>query len=164
MKTLWKIFKIVAYGLAIIFITLIVLTLISPISHNARGNKWMLIESRMYLNVVSLAKTNGPNFDFSKLSDEDKIQAIHIASYFDFWIKTNFVWGTSSNQGIVIVCQKQFDNVHKTGFWNSFRRNPAHAVGYSDGSIGLISSEQFTNMNLNGFVTVDTNYEFSIFK
>jgi hypothetical protein len=161
-KTLWKIFKIVVCGFTIIIIALIVLTLISPISHNAKGNRWMLIESRMYLNVISLTKTNGPNFVFSKLSDDEKNQALHIAGYFDFWIKTNFVWGTSSNREIVIVCQKQFDDVHKQGFWNSFQRNPAHAVGYSDGSIGLISSEQFTS--LNGFVAIDTNYEFKVFK
>jgi hypothetical protein len=164
METFSKILKFVVLGFVIIVFILIVLEIFSPISHNAIGNQWTLIECREYLNAVSVDKTNSPNFNFSNLSDEDKTQAFHIAGYFNFWIKTNFVWGTSSNREIVIVCQKQFDNVHKQGFWNSFQRNPAHATGYSDGSIGLISSEQFTNLNLNGFVAINTNYEFKISK
>jgi hypothetical protein len=158
-----KILKIVFCGFTIIVIALVVLTLFSPISHRPLGNRMTLIECRVYLNAISATKTNSANFDFSKLTDDEKSRAVGLASFFDFWIKTNFVWGVGSNRQIVIVCPKQFDNVHKSGFWNSFRRNPAHAVGYSDGHTGLISPEQFTNLNLNGFVSA-TNLTSEIFK
>jgi hypothetical protein len=65
----------------------------------------------------------------------------------------------------VIVCGKEFDNV-PASFWTFHRKNPAGAVGYSDGTTGLISPAQFTNLNLNGFVFISslaTNSEFNIF-
>jgi len=166
METGWKIFKIVVCGFAIVLVTLIVLTLTSPISHNAKGNRWILIEAHVYLRSISFSKTKEPRFDLSKLSGEEKSEPLHIAGYFDFLIKTNFVWGTSSNREIVIVCQKQFNNLPmpKQGFWHSFQNNPAHVAGYSDGSVSLISPEQFTNLNLLGFVVVDKNCEFKAFK
>ena len=163
MKTFLKILKIVFCGFAIIVLALIVLEWFSPISHAPQGNRMTLLECHMYLNAVSPTKTTSPNFNFLKLTDDDKGHAIGLANYFDFWIKTNFVWATSSNREIVIVCPEQFDNIAKPGFWNALRRNPAHAVGYSDGSAGLISPEQFTNLNLSGFVSA-TNLAANIFK
>jgi hypothetical protein len=164
MKTLWKILKFTIYGFGIIIFALIVLEIFFPtITNNAKGNRLALIECREYLNTASLTKTNNASFDFSKLSDDDKGRAIGLAAYIDLLIKTNFVWGTSSNREIVVVCPKQFDNLHLPGFWNSFRRTPAYAIGYSDGSTILISPEQFTNLNLNGFVSA-TNLAANIFK
>jgi hypothetical protein len=163
METFWKILKIIFCGFAIIFLALIVLEWFSPISHAPHGNRMTLIECHEYLNTVSSTKSNSTNFDFSKLTDDDKGRAIGMARIFDFWIKTNFVWRTGSNREIIIVCPEQFDNIPKPGFWNAFWRNPAHAVGYSDGSAGLISPEQFTNLNLSGFVSA-TNLAANIFK
>jgi hypothetical protein len=163
METFWKILKIIFSGFAIIFLALIVLEWFSPISHTPKGNRMTLLECHAYLNAISSAKSNKTNFDFSKLPDDDIGRAIGLANYYDFWIKTNFVWGTSSNREIIIVCPEQFDNIPKPGFWNAFWRNPARAIGYSDGSAGLISPEQFTNLNLNGFVSA-TNLMAEIFK
>jgi hypothetical protein len=36
--------------------------------------------------------------------------------------------------------------------WNLFRQNPAHAVGYSDGSAGLISPEEYAALDLSRFI------------
>jgi hypothetical protein len=164
MKALWKILKFAIYGFGIIILALIVLEIFFPtITNNAKGNRLALIECRVYLNTIVTTKTNSTSFDFSKLDENNIGRAIGLAAYLDFLIKTNFVWGTSSNREIVIVCPKQFDNIHKQGFWNSFSKNPAHAVGYSDGSMDLISPEQFTNLNLNDFISA-TNLTAQIFK
>jgi hypothetical protein len=133
-------------------------------SGKPRGNQLALFECRIYLNFASHTKTNSSNFEFAKLSDEDRHSAIVNALYLDFLIKTNFSW---TKPGVVIVCTKKFDNVHKPGFWNSFFRNPAYAVGYSDGTTKLISPEDLADYNLKGFVSaanLATNSDFNIFK
>jgi hypothetical protein len=72
----------------------------------------------------------------------------------DFLVRSSFVLGNSSNRGIVIVCERQFGNVPQPTIWNLYHQNPAHAVGYSDGTAGLISPEQFSNLNLASFVSL----------
>ena len=60
-----------------------------------------------------------------------------------------------TNREIVIVCEKSFDyNKANTLFWNLFKRNYAYAVGYSDGSAGIISPTEFTNLDLRGFTSL----------
>jgi hypothetical protein len=148
---------VIAFG--IVFLAMQILPMFAG-SRKLRGNQWALVECRSYLEAAGTTKTNNLNFDFSKLSDDDKFHAIFLGRNFDFWAETNFVWGNSSNREIVIVCQTQFDNVHKPDLWNSFWRNPAHAVGYSDGSTGLISSEQYATLNLNGFSSFTNLFAF----
>jgi hypothetical protein len=167
MKTLWKIFKTAAIVVAALIVIFIIL---APNLTSSRliGNRQAIFQCRNYLFEARLAKTNSPNFDFSNLpSDVKHYYGIILAPYFDFLAKTNFVWGNSTNREVVIVSQKQFDNLHKPGFWNSFRSNPAYAVGYSDTTAGIISPEEFTNLNLKGFVSLAslaTNSEFKISK
>jgi hypothetical protein len=166
MKTLWKICKTATIAVAA---AIVIFVIVAP-----RGSKWptgnrlAILECRNYLFVASRVKTNSPSFSFSDFPDDEKYNyEIRLKAYYDFLAKTNFVWGNSSNREIVIVSQKQFDNVHKPGFWNAFRPNPAYAVGYSDGTAGIISPEDFTNLNLNGFVLLSnlaTNSEFKISK
>jgi hypothetical protein len=166
-KTLWKIFKTAAIVVAVIAI---VFVMIAPslTSSRARGNRWAILECRNYLLEAKRSNTNSPNFDYSNFPANDKYTyGVRAEPYFNFLAKTNFVWGNSYNREIVIVSQKQFSNVHKPGFWNSFWPNPAYAVGYSDGTAGIISPEDFTNLNLNGFVSLSslaTNSEFKISK
>ncbi len=52
---------------------------------------------------------------------------------------------------VVLVCDRPYDNVPDYFLW----RSPmAHAVGYSTGKTGLISPEEFSRLDLNGFVDV----------
>jgi hypothetical protein len=153
MKAFLKTLKMAVCGLVVGVLALLVLPLFLSPSHIPKGNVMARLECYIYLKAIGSTKTDSVYFDFSRLSDDAKAQAIDYAYYNDFWIKTNFVWGTSSNREIVFVCPREFDNVHKSGFWNAFWRNPAHVVGYSDGRTGLISPEQFTNLNLSGFVS-----------
>jgi hypothetical protein len=85
----------------------------------------------------------------------------------DFIVKTNFAFENKTNHEIVILCRKQFENVPQQTIWNFYHKNPAYAAGYSDGTVGLISPTEFTNLNLNGFVSVAslaTNSEFNVSK
>ena len=52
---------------------------------------------------------------------------------------------------IVTVCDHPFDNVPQRFFG---RAPMAHAVGYSDGSTGLISAGEFAHLDLKGFLDV----------
>jgi hypothetical protein len=52
---------------------------------------------------------------------------------------------------IVVACDRAYDNVPRSLVWRSPR---THAVGYSTGDSGLISPEEFANLNLSGFVAV----------
>lgn len=137
-------------------------------SGKPRGNRAAILECRDYFFMANRIETNSPSFDFFSLSNDDKQEVVSEFSHWNFWIKTNFVWRSdNSEREIVIVCGQEFDNVHKPGFWNSFFRNPAHAVGYSDKTVGLISPEEFNNLNLRGFVSASnlaTNSDFDIFK
>ena len=55
----------------------------------------------------------------------------------------------------VIVCDRAFDNVPMPTALNFYRKNPAHAVGYSDGTTGLISEGEYQNLDLSGFVDAE---------
>ncbi len=57
----------------------------------------------------------------------------------------------SGGQEIIAVCDRPFDNVPR----RMFRKAPlTHAVGYADGSTGLISVEDFRRLDLRGFLDV----------
>ena len=167
MKILWKIFKTVV----IVFVVLLLLfTIIAPhlaSSGKLRGNERALKNCELEMRIWKSAETNSSSFDFSKLSHEDRRRVLMLVWTLDAQAKTNFLWQTNkTKREIVIVCGKEFDNV-PASFWTFYLNYPAHAVGYSDGSAGLISPEQFTNLNLNGFVSLAslaTNSEFNIFK
>jgi hypothetical protein len=55
----------------------------------------------------------------------------------------------SAPRRVVVVCDQAFDNVPNYLLW---RAPMAHAVGYSTGEIGLISPEEFSSLDLSGFV------------
>ena len=55
---------------------------------------------------------------------------------------------------VVAVCMTPFSNVRIHSQWNVFASNEAHAVGYSDGSAGLIPVSEFAQLDLSGFVPI----------
>jgi len=128
---------------------------------NCGQNSYALTVCRNFaVTTVSAAQDNQSKFEIGKI---DKIEGRILSSLaergwgmsgVDFLVRTNFVLGNSSNREIVIVCERQFGNVPQPTVWNFYRQNPAHAVGYSDGTTGLISPEQFRNLDLSGFVSL----------
>jgi hypothetical protein len=154
-------------GLVLLFVLPLIILPMLASTGRVTGNRQAIILWRHEMVNWKNSITNSPRFDFYKLPGDDQSRTIHLGCYLDSWLKTNFVWGTISNREIVIVCGREFDNVPKPSFWNSFFRNPAHAIGYSNGSVGLISPNDFTNLNLNGYVSawnLATNSEFGISK
>ena len=67
----------------------------------------------------------------------------------DFLVRTNF--NIPEPKLIVIACNTEFETTWLT-IWHFFRRNPAHAVGYSDGTTGFIPSEQYVRLDRTGLV------------
>jgi len=130
-----------------------------PFTHpsNCGGNSAALAvckESVLTLRVVSEDK--GEKFNLYGLSPSDTAELVRYAN--DHWIsgsrifvRTNIILNSNPTQ-IVVVCDHAYDNVPQPTIWNGYRKHPAHAVAYSDGSTGLITPKQFKELDLSGFV------------
>jgi hypothetical protein len=97
-------------------------------------------------------------FDVSEFGEAEKSEVAKLAKNHwiggkDFLVRPNFA-STNTSRTVVIVCEKSFDNVPQPTLWNFYRKNPAHAIGYSDGSTGLISPAEFAALDLTGFVSL----------
>jgi hypothetical protein len=156
-----------------VFIALLVVTLgvflILPnlaTTGKLRGNASALHLNRTHMILWKSKQANSPNFDFWRLSLGGKRRTIVLGLNLETSFKTNFVWQSDKEKKeIVIVCGKEFDNVPRSP-WTFFLKNRAHAVGYSDGTTGLISPTEYTNLNFSGFVSASslaTNSELNIF-
>jgi hypothetical protein len=144
-------------GLLVLFVIGYLASLSLPtLSGKPKGNRFAIIACRAYVIDVQNLMPKNADLDFRKLSENDKYKLTRWARDFDFLAKTNFVWETNTNKEIVIVCSMSFDNVPRPSLSNFYRRNRAHAVGYSDGTTGLISPQEFTNLNLNSFVALSS--------
>ena len=131
------------------------------------GNQATLAMCRWELTTWRAYQPNSPVFNFHRLTDDQKRRVIMFGLNQDFSIRTNFVWSDAASRNIVIVSARVYDNVPVAAPWNMFWRNPAHAVGYSDGTTGLISQEEFESLNLLGFASLwslANSPNFKIFK
>jgi hypothetical protein len=130
---------------------------IITVSTNCGGNTYAFNVCRECFLATGLsAADQHSQFDISKLESIDKtnladLSRRHWADGTDFLIKTNFLWDGPQLE-IIVVCERLFDNVPQPTIWNLYHRSPAHAVGYSDGTVSLISTQQFAVLNLSGFI------------
>lgn len=73
-----------------------------------------------------------------------------------FLVSTNLVSERETKEHrLIAVCDTPFRNVPQK--WIG-RAPPAHAAGYSDGSCGLISTEEFSALDLSTFKPLDELY------
>lgn len=126
---------------------------------NCGHNSYALFACREYTRISGWATAEGKTIVF-EFGETDKADAARLAKSHwiggtDFLIKTNLAGGATLRQ-VVIVCEKSFDNVPQPSIWNFYRKNPAHAVGYSDGSTGLISLSEFQALDKSGFVPLSS--------
>ena len=131
------------------------------------GNQAALAMCRWELDTWRDYQTNSPVFDFCQLTDDQKRRVIMFGLSQDFSIRTNFIWSSTPSRKIVIVSARVYDNVPVPPPWNVFYRNAAHAVGYADGTTGLISEAEFDSLNLFGLTSLwnlATMPNFKIFK
>ena len=134
-----------------------ILVLASPLFYkltNCGGNTMALSKCLMFAHTAKLvADENGGHFAISKSGAEDLAFIFRCCLRSDFLLKTNFSITSATNREIIIVCKPEFDNVPQPTIWNFYHKNPAHAVGYSDGTFGLISPAEFSKLSLNKFVS-----------
>jgi hypothetical protein len=133
------------------------------------GNQSALAMCGWEMTAWKSYQANRSTFNFHQLSDDEKRRVIMFGLGEDFMIRTNFLWGDDHGRAVVIVSRRVYDNVPTPAPWNLYHRNPAHAAGFSDGTTGLLSPEQFDNLFLYGFVplwSLATNADahFKIFK
>jgi hypothetical protein len=108
----------------------------------------------------------GKIYNITQLPQND--QTVLVEEARDHWIseakiliRTNINPNAVPKQ-IVVVCDTPYGNVPQPTIWNGYRIHPAHAVGYSDGTAGLVSPAEFKKVNLNEFVDaslIETNSE-----
>ena len=170
MTTKQKILTGLGITLAAAAAAVVILTVLTP-QTNCGGNSAALSACHNYALAAQIASAeNHSQFDTGKI-DKQALSELARENWgmtrSDFVVKTNSVLRNRAKPEIVILCTKQFENVPQPTIWNFYHKNPAHAVGYSDGKTGLISPTEFTNLNLNGFVSVasrTTNSQLTIFK
>lgn len=161
--------KIVAvFSIAALVFYRFVLPALAP-TKNLTGNRSALAMCNWEMTAWKSYQAGRPRFDFYRLSDDQKRRIIMFGLDQDFLVRTNFAWGDAGNREIVIVCARVYDNVPVPAPWTVFYRNPAHAVGYSDGTRGLISTEEFNNLFSYGLVPLwnlatNSDSHFKIFK
>lgn len=151
--------KPIAIGLLLVgvaFAAWFFLPFLAP-STNCGGNSYALTVCEEFA-VTARAKTQDHegSFEISKISQQDLAMIARNAwgiSGADLLVRTNFLPGSSTNRALVIVCTRKFDNIPQPMIWNLFHKTPAHAVGYSDGEVALISPDDFAKLNLDGFVS-----------
>ena len=163
-------------GLLVVFvITPFLATYVLPVSVGGKPTpgERAARQCRSYLVFAKASSTNGKfSFDFSKLSTYVKTNSWFSGAIFstnqDFWAKTNFYLNSSIDGPVVLCKQSFFYRQAKNSFGCSFGSpKTAYAVGYSDGTAKLIPEQEFTNLNMTGFVSLSclaTNSEFNTIK
>jgi len=144
-------------SLGIVALVAVVLLPAFASASNCGGNSYALTACKQIVIYARVATpTNISMLDLASLDASDQTNLFRIADSHwtagaGYWVKTNNLGDTTQRQ-IIVVCDVAYDNVPQPTLWNFYRRNPAHAVGFSDGNTGLISPEEFTRMDRKGFV------------
>jgi hypothetical protein len=133
------------------------------------GNGAVLAMCGWELSAWKSYQANQPDFNFHQLSADQKRRVIIFGLNQDFLIRTNFLWSAAASREIVIVSQRQYDNVPTPAPWNLFHNTPAHVAGYSDGTTGLIAPAEFDSLFIYGFTSLwslatNADINFKIFK
>ncbi len=161
-KAQWRVRPGFIPGLVLSFI--IIYLLFKPYNYVSRGNGLALLGTRIVLKHLKSGTIDNRSVDFYALPHDTQQKILNWSFALHILLKTNFVWATDTNRQIITVCEREYDNVPKPTLWNFHHKNPAHAVGYSDGTTGLISPMEYTNLNLSMFSTAiqDTNSELKL--
>ena len=150
---------IVCVGL-LVLLGLVVLPALAPAS-NCGGNSYAKMACKQILIYEEWARgTNSSTFDLAKLEAVDRTNLFqvvtrHWTSGAGYWLRTNG-FGNRTSKEVVVVCDTVYDNVPQPAVWNLYHRNPAHAVGYSDGTTGLIPPSEFKALDRRAFISLST--------
>lgn len=155
-------FLIMGGGLALVVTAVAVSPLLARPS-NCGGNSAALNQVRQYAILTELCALNSSNglFRVTDVPDEERNQVRvcsrnHWIPDARFLVSTNTVTTNDlKTRRILIVCDKPYGNVPRRWFGAAA---PAHAVGYSDGSTGLMSPGEFALLDRRSFVFLDELY------
>ena len=126
---------------------------------NCGGNSYALTACKQILIYDQWAKgTNGAMFDLARLEADDqtnlfRVVTSHWSPGAGYWLRTNRLEDKAVKQ-VVVVCDVCYSNVPQPTIWNFYRQNPAHAVGYLDGTVGLISPAEFKELDRQSFISL----------
>lgn len=84
-----------------------------------------------------------------------KLGENHWTGVAQYWVRTNNIASKSSTQ-IVVFCEQEFDNVPQPTLLNLYKRTPAYAVGFADGSTKLIPPADFAHLDKKDFTPLAT--------
>jgi len=142
----------------IVLMGAVVLPGLAPAS-NCGGNSYAMQACKQVLIYERWGRgTNGATFNLARLDAVDRtnlfrVVTSHWTSGAGYWLQTNGFSGGMAKQ-VVVVCDTIYDNVPQPTIWNLYRRNPAHAVGYSDETTGLISPAEFKALDRRAFISL----------
>ena len=106
---------------------------------------------------VSLASEKARSHPGSRLSDLDRTEASQcfqsgFVAEEEFLIAPPVTVIAPSPRHLLVVCKTAFGNVPRPWIDLPFWRHRAHAVGYSNGEVELISPERYAQLDLRAFV------------
>lgn len=124
---------------------------------NCGGNSAALAACKGYITVLRLweADHKAEGFHLDQADPETKRDLTRLPGA--SWVRASRLLtrldgvrlDSMAERRIIMVCDRPYDNVPQ----RLFGRSPmTHAVAYSTGETGLISSEEFARLDLNGFV------------
>jgi hypothetical protein len=153
-----RILTIIGIFFAVAIIAALALPLVTT-KTNCGGNSYALSVCKTFAVAADItAQDNHSQFEVGKIGKDELQSFLTLAGNHwgmngaDFLVKTNFVLGSSSNREVIIVSKRKFGNVPQPTIRNFYHQNPAHAVGYSDGKVSLISPTEFAGLDLNQFI------------
>jgi hypothetical protein len=138
-------------------VVLVIVCLSININSNCGGNSAALSVCRNFVIDMS-SDIDGNYIGYDNISMEKLAEARKITAY--HWIKgmtykiLKFKASREPKE-IVIICNKMYSNVPKPSVYNLFIGSPRHAVGYSDGSIGLITDKEYLCQSMEKFCDVN---------
>ncbi|WP_038171908.1 hypothetical protein [Verrucomicrobium sp. BvORR106] len=159
-KALWRFVVIATVTLSAILVGLSFTPMMR--TSNCGGNSSALhrVHSLKNFAAMAIAERHDGSFNFSELSDAelDQLAALVDSSWnreAKFYVASGKISFSETARRIVAVCDTPYSNVpeHRVGIWR-WPGPPTHAVAYSDGSTGLISPEEYADINKADFVDV----------
>ncbi|WP_009964216.1 hypothetical protein [Verrucomicrobium spinosum] len=109
---------------------------------------------------MAIAERHDGIFSFTELSETELDQLVDLVDSSwnreaKFYVASGKISFSETARRIVAVCDTPYSNVpeHRVGIWR-WPGPPTHAAAYSDGSTGLISPEEYADINKADFVDV----------
>lgn len=126
---------------------------------NCGGNTAASSACRAYVLAarISISDRSDSAFNFETAAEDDRTEMLdRLRRKSRTWLRNagfyvrmgEFAVGPDAPKEIVVMCATPFDNVPQRRFG---RAPMAHAVGYSNGKCGLISPEDFSQLELSEF-------------